>query len=117
LHTFFDLILIYAVEALLEVATQLGKKGWNRNMKLCNNTKLPLKPDADNEVVCNCSFPGGTCPVVAMYISSLTTPCFCFQFKFEVRRILMGLVEGINKILNVWLSSHARNFFLNFTLQ
>ncbi|KAI9376943.1 hypothetical protein POPTR_019G007900v4 [Populus trichocarpa] len=56
------------VETLLEVATQLGKKGWNRNMKLCNNTKLPLKPDADNEVVCNCSFPGGTCHVVAIYL-------------------------------------------------
>ncbi|KAH8481094.1 hypothetical protein H0E87_031137, partial [Populus deltoides] len=56
------------VEALLEVATQLGKRGWNRNMKLCNNTKLPLKPDADNEVVCNCSFPGGTCHVVAIYL-------------------------------------------------
>jgi hypothetical protein len=54
LQTFFDLILIYAVEALLEVATQLGKRGWNRNMKLCNNTKLPLKPDAENKVVCKC---------------------------------------------------------------
>ncbi|KAL3564749.1 hypothetical protein D5086_032795 [Populus alba] len=31
------------VGALLEVATQL-----------CNDTKLPLKPDADNKVVCNC---------------------------------------------------------------
>ncbi|KAG6737307.1 hypothetical protein POTOM_058821 [Populus tomentosa] len=50
------------VEALLEVATQLGKKGWNRNMKLCNDT------DADNKVVCNCSFPGGACHVVAIYL-------------------------------------------------
>ncbi|KAJ6744412.1 PROMASTIGOTE SURFACE ANTIGEN PROTEIN PSA [Salix purpurea] len=47
------------VEALLEVATQLGKKGWNRNMNLCNQTVLPdLDPD-DDEVVCSCSFPGG----------------------------------------------------------
>jgi hypothetical protein len=68
------------VEALLEVATQLGKKGWNRNMKLCNDTILPPKPDADNKVVCNCSFPGGVCRVIAMYISSLTTQCFYFQF-------------------------------------
>ncbi|KAF9660928.1 hypothetical protein SADUNF_Sadunf19G0014700 [Salix dunnii] len=36
------------VEALLEVATQLGKKGWNRNMTLCNDTVLPPKP-ADNK--------------------------------------------------------------------
>ncbi|XP_073263169.1 probable leucine-rich repeat receptor-like serine/threonine-protein kinase At3g14840 isoform X2 [Populus alba] len=50
------------VEALLEVATQLGKKGWNRNMKLCNDT------DADNKVVCNCSFPGEACHVVAIYL-------------------------------------------------
>uniref|UniRef100_A0A6N2LHL2 non-specific serine/threonine protein kinase n=1 Tax=Salix viminalis TaxID=40686 RepID=A0A6N2LHL2_SALVM len=48
------------MEALLEVATQLGKKGWNRNMKLCNEivTVLPPKQE-DNKVVCNCSFPGG----------------------------------------------------------
>jgi hypothetical protein len=71
------------VEALLEVATQLGKKGWNRNMKLCNDTILPPKPDADNKVVCNCSFPGGVCRVIAMYISSLTTPCFYFQFNLR----------------------------------
>ncbi|XP_061944348.1 probable LRR receptor-like serine/threonine-protein kinase At1g07650 isoform X3 [Populus nigra] len=56
------------VEALLEVATQLGKKGWNRNMKLCNDTILPPKPDDDNKVVCNCSFPGGLCRVIAIYL-------------------------------------------------
>ncbi|KAJ6761501.1 hypothetical protein OIU74_024200 [Salix koriyanagi] len=62
------------VEALLEVATQLGKKGWSRNMRLCNNTVSTQKPD-DVEVVCSCSFPGGVCHIVGMYISSLTTPC------------------------------------------
>ncbi|XP_073262642.1 probable leucine-rich repeat receptor-like serine/threonine-protein kinase At3g14840 [Populus alba] len=56
------------VEALLEVATQLGKKGWNRNMKLCNDTILPPKLEADNKVVCNCSFPGGVCHVIAIYL-------------------------------------------------
>eukprot|EP00258_Populus_trichocarpa_P030718 XP_024446737.1 probable leucine-rich repeat receptor-like serine/threonine-protein kinase At3g14840 [Populus trichocarpa] len=56
------------VEALLEVATQLGKKGWNRNMTLCNDTILPPKLDADNKVVCNCSFPGGVCRVIAIYL-------------------------------------------------
>ncbi|KAG5223955.1 leucine-rich repeat receptor serine/threonine-protein [Salix suchowensis] len=56
------------VEALLEVATQLGKKGWNRNMTLCNDTVLPLQPDAVNKVICNCSFPGGVCHVVAIYL-------------------------------------------------
>nr|TKS05938.1 putative leucine-rich repeat receptor-like serine/threonine-protein kinase [Populus alba] len=56
------------VGALLEVATQLGKKGWNRNMQLCNDTILPTEPDADNKVVCNCSFPGGACHVVAIYL-------------------------------------------------
>ncbi|KAF9660932.1 hypothetical protein SADUNF_Sadunf19G0015100 [Salix dunnii] len=55
------------VEALLEVATQLGKKGWNRNMNLCNDTVLPPKQE-DNKVVCNCSFPGGVCHVVAIYL-------------------------------------------------
>ncbi|KAJ6296978.1 hypothetical protein OIU78_022660 [Salix suchowensis] len=57
------------VEALLEVATQLGKKGWNRNMSLCNDTVtvLPQKPDGDNKVLCNCSS-GGVCHVVAIYL-------------------------------------------------
>ncbi|KAG6735645.1 hypothetical protein POTOM_061710 [Populus tomentosa] len=53
-------------------------------MELCNDTKLPPKPDADNKVVCNCpDVPGEACHVVAMYISSLTTPCFCFSFNFR----------------------------------
>nr|TKS02604.1 putative leucine-rich repeat receptor-like serine/threonine-protein kinase [Populus alba] len=56
------------VEALLEVATQLGKKGWNRNMTLCNDTILPLKLEADNKVVCNCSFPGEPCHVIGIYL-------------------------------------------------
>nr|TKS10183.1 putative leucine-rich repeat receptor-like serine/threonine-protein kinase [Populus alba] len=56
------------VEALLEVATQLGKKGWNRNMKLCNDTKLPPKLEADNKVVCNCSVPGEPCHVIGIYL-------------------------------------------------
>ncbi|KAG5223957.1 leucine-rich repeat receptor serine/threonine-protein [Salix suchowensis] len=60
------------VEALLEVATQLGKKGWNRNMTLCNVTDtvtvLPQRPDVNNKVICNCSFPGGVCHVVAIYL-------------------------------------------------
>ncbi|KAJ6292095.1 hypothetical protein OIU76_024075 [Salix suchowensis] len=55
------------VEALLEVATQLGKKGWNRNMNLCNDTVLTQEPD-DDEVVCSCSFPGGVCHVVGIYL-------------------------------------------------
>ncbi|KAJ6296973.1 hypothetical protein OIU78_022655 [Salix suchowensis] len=55
------------VEALLEVATQLGKKGWNSNMNLCNQTFLTRKPD-DDEVVCSCSFPGGVCHVVGIYL-------------------------------------------------
>ncbi|KAJ6296974.1 hypothetical protein OIU78_022656 [Salix suchowensis] len=56
------------VEALLEVATQLGKKGWNRNMNLCTTTDLPSFPDVNYKVVCDCSFPGGVCHVVAIYL-------------------------------------------------
>ncbi|KAG6737308.1 hypothetical protein POTOM_058822 [Populus tomentosa] len=56
------------LEALLEVATQLGKKGWNRNMTLCNDTILPLKLEADNKVVCNCSVPGEPCHVIGIYL-------------------------------------------------
>uniref|UniRef100_A0A6N2K968 Leucine-rich repeat-containing N-terminal plant-type domain-containing protein n=1 Tax=Salix viminalis TaxID=40686 RepID=A0A6N2K968_SALVM len=34
-------------------------------MNLCNDTVLPPKQE-DNKVVCNCSFPGGVCHVVAI---------------------------------------------------
>ncbi|KAG6737303.1 hypothetical protein POTOM_058817 [Populus tomentosa] len=107
------------VGALLEVATQLGKKGWNRNMELelCNDTKLPPKPDADNKVVCNCSFPGEACHVVAMYISSLTTPCFCFSFnlRYLKRQDLDGtLPKAIEKLphlkhLDLWANYLSGN--------
>ncbi|KAJ6422818.1 hypothetical protein OIU84_027736 [Salix udensis] len=38
-------------------------------MNLCNDTVLPPFPYANNEVVCNCSFPGGVCHVVAIYLN------------------------------------------------
>uniref|UniRef100_A0A6N2K959 non-specific serine/threonine protein kinase n=1 Tax=Salix viminalis TaxID=40686 RepID=A0A6N2K959_SALVM len=38
-------------------------------MNLCNDTVLsPSFPDVDNKVVCNCSFPGDVCHVVAIYL-------------------------------------------------
>ncbi|KAG5223942.1 leucine-rich repeat receptor serine/threonine-protein kinase [Salix suchowensis] len=38
-------------------------------MNLCNETVTVLPPkQEDNKVVCNCSFPGGVCHVVAIYL-------------------------------------------------
>ncbi|KAG6738283.1 hypothetical protein POTOM_057892 [Populus tomentosa] len=70
IYIYFNLVQMgrFFMEALLEVATQLGKKGWNRNMKLCNDTILPPKLEADNKVVCNCSFPGEPCHVIGIYL-------------------------------------------------
>ena len=77
-------IYIFAVDALLEIATQVGKKDWNNNVDPCSNETSWVTPPSsqrpmfDNKVVCNCSF-GGVCHIVSMYVStSLNSPClFC----------------------------------------
>jgi hypothetical protein len=77
-------IYFFAVDALLEIATQVGKKDWNNNVDPCSNETSWVTPPSsqrpmfDNKVVCNCSF-GGVCHIVSMYVStSLNSPClFC----------------------------------------
>lgn len=65
--------LMRAVEALREIAAQLGKKDWNFQVNPCNNDSswiTPLseeRPLYNNTVNCNCSYPNGVCHVVKMY--------------------------------------------------
>jgi hypothetical protein len=66
---------MHAVEALREVATQLGKKDWNFRVDPCVNESSWLTPKSDlrplynNSLICNCSYPGGVCHVVQLYVT------------------------------------------------
>lgn len=66
--------LYYAVEALREIAMQLGKKDWNFNVDPCSNDsswqtpKSSLRPLYNNSLICNCSNPDGGCHVVQLYV-------------------------------------------------
>ncbi|KAJ6315084.1 hypothetical protein OIU78_018550 [Salix suchowensis] len=61
-------------EALREIATQVGKMDWNNKVDPCSNETSWVTPTSsqrpmfDNKVVCNCSFPGGVCHIVAMFL-------------------------------------------------
>ncbi|KAF2304817.1 hypothetical protein GH714_038055 [Hevea brasiliensis] len=63
-----------AVEALQEVATQLGKQDWNFKVDPCSNDTswvTPISKDRplyNNSVVCNCSDPQGECHVVSIFL-------------------------------------------------
>ncbi|GLT80155.1 hypothetical protein SLA2020_516090 [Shorea laevis] len=65
------------IEALREIAKELGKRGWNFTENPCNNksswfTQWPPEkvPHAisNSTVICNCSFPTGECHVIAIYL-------------------------------------------------
>ncbi|KAF2302934.1 hypothetical protein GH714_011345 [Hevea brasiliensis] len=63
------------VQALQEVATQLGKKDWNFKVDPCSNDtswKTPLSKDRPyyaNIVTCNCSYIGGECHVESIVLT------------------------------------------------
>ncbi|KAJ4823896.1 hypothetical protein Tsubulata_026739 [Turnera subulata] len=63
------------VNALKDIALQVGKKDWNFNENPCNNHsswQIPYskekRPLYNNSVTCNCSFPGGVCHVDAILL-------------------------------------------------
>lgn len=67
----------FAVEALNEIAAELGKKGWNFTENPCNNRSSwftpPPPPNVagvtnNSTVTCNCSFPNGECHIDGMWV-------------------------------------------------
>ncbi|KAI3764513.1 hypothetical protein L2E82_14522 [Cichorium intybus] len=58
------------VDALHEIAEQLGKRDWNFSLNPCdgnpnwNTSKSDEMPEYHNNLICNCSF--GVCHVVSM---------------------------------------------------
>ena len=63
----------YAVQALQEIAKQVGKKNWNFTVDPCNDTSWQtpqsnLTPSYNNSLICNCSYSNGVCHVVKLYV-------------------------------------------------
>ncbi|PQQ21785.1 putative LRR receptor-like serine/threonine-protein kinase [Prunus yedoensis var. nudiflora] len=62
------------VEALKEIATQVGKKDWNFSIDPCSNDTNWATPESDdwplysNTSICNCSYPDGFCHVVSIFL-------------------------------------------------
>lgn len=82
------MILMNAVNALGEIADQLGKKDWNLSVNSCNQnnsnffkwnaTNLPEGSKYNNSVLCNCSNPIGICHIQSMYVIKLLCFLHCF---------------------------------------
>ncbi|KAL3522576.1 hypothetical protein ACH5RR_015410 [Cinchona calisaya] len=62
------------VDALNEIAGELGKKDWNFSLNPCdgnsnwNTSKRVDMPLYNNSIICNCSFPGGVCHVEKLFL-------------------------------------------------
>ncbi|KAF5472315.1 hypothetical protein F2P56_009042 [Juglans regia] len=63
------------VEALKEIAAELGKKDWNFHVDPCSNDTSWATPNQKleprtykNSIECNCAYPGAVCHVVGLYL-------------------------------------------------
>ncbi|KAI3764516.1 hypothetical protein L2E82_14526 [Cichorium intybus] len=60
----------FLLNALREIAKELGKKDWNFDLNPCdgdpswNSSLEGQNPQFNNSVVCDCSYPGGVCHVI-----------------------------------------------------
>lgn len=71
--------LFTTVQALREIAAQVGKKDWNFNVNPCNHSnwqtpKSSDRPMYNNTLLCNCTALDGVCHVIKLYnfLPSLT---------------------------------------------
>ncbi|KAL0011467.1 hypothetical protein SO802_006575 [Lithocarpus litseifolius] len=62
------------VQALREIAAQVGKKDWNFGVDPCSNDSSwatphsSLRPLYNNSLICNCSYPSGVCHVIKLFL-------------------------------------------------
>ncbi|KAK9047674.1 hypothetical protein V6N11_053513 [Hibiscus sabdariffa] len=68
----------YELQALREIAAELGKKDWNFSENPCNNKSSWFTPPPpphvsrgiyNSTVTCNCSFPDGECHIDGIYLA------------------------------------------------
>lgn len=70
----------FAVQALREIAMQIGKKDWNFGVDPCSQDPSWLTPQSNlrplynNSLVCNCSDSLGQCHVIEMYAPFIFLP-------------------------------------------
>nr|GLL45899.1 probable leucine-rich repeat receptor-like serine/threonine-protein kinase At3g14840 [Ipomoea trifida] len=68
----YDEMAIRSVNALKEIAEEMGKKDWDFRLNPCDNNSNWTTPDREdmplytNTLTCNCSFPAGICHVQSM---------------------------------------------------
>ncbi|KAF3450425.1 hypothetical protein FNV43_RR06506 [Rhamnella rubrinervis] len=110
----------YEIEALKEIAAELGKKDCNFGKDPCrwNNETSPDAKDSvyNNTVNCNCNFTGGVCHVQNIYLEgqdlsgvlppSLAKLPYIKQVDFT-RNYLSGTIP------DQWVSTKLENFSLN----
>ncbi|KAG6692160.1 hypothetical protein I3842_10G099600 [Carya illinoinensis] len=65
---------VATVEALKQIAAELGKKGWNFHVDPCSNDASWATPKLEprtykNSIKCNCVDPGGVCHVVGLFLT------------------------------------------------
>ena len=88
------MLINYAVEALVEIAAEVGKKGWNFKVDPCINEsswatpKSSSRPLYNNSIICNCSYPHGACHVIQLYAQlsfyyTLITTFMSFNSKLQ----------------------------------
>ena len=80
----------YAVKALVEIAAEVGKKGWNFKVDPCSNEsswatpKSNSRPLYNNSLICDCSYPHGACHVVQLYVQL----SFCYTLLILLNTIM-----------------------------
>nr|POF08863.1 putative leucine-rich repeat receptor-like serine/threonine-protein kinase [Quercus suber] len=68
------LLIFSRVQALREIAAQVGKKDWNFGVDPCSNDsswatpRSSLRPLYNNSLICNCSYPSGACHVIKLFL-------------------------------------------------
>ncbi|KAM0048730.1 hypothetical protein Hdeb2414_s0008g00277811 [Helianthus debilis subsp. tardiflorus] len=87
------------VRALRDIAEELGKRDWDFSLNPCDNNPNWATPNQtetslyNNTVMCNCSYPGDVCQVIAMYVVFvlLIFHLFCKPFCLFT---LMVIIKG-----------------------
>lgn len=100
------------MNALREIAKELGKKKWNFSLNPCggdpswNTNVTDTGSQFKNSVLCDCSYPGGVCHVVEMYV---------VLFYNDIYSICL-FASLINEIIVTYISVHITisNLFKKF---
>lgn len=77
-----NMTLISAVEALGEIAEQLGKKGWNFNLKHCDKNLNWQTPIVDSSLMYDCTVNCTCLSDDECHISAMYVPFYVFKYTY-----------------------------------